>query len=225
MPEKSKPSLKPALRILLADDHATVRHGLRLLVDAEADMKVVAEAADGEEALLKAREAKPDVIVMDISMPRMNGLVATRALKQAQPDAVIVTLTRHGDDAYLQELLRAGASGYVLKRSAPTELLQAIRSTAAGGQYVDSTLTARVTANFIGPEKGAKRAASQLSDREEAVLRAIAAGYSNKEIALQLSLSVKTVEAHKANAMRKLDLTGRIAIVKYAVLQGWLDNT
>jgi two-component system, NarL family, response regulator NreC len=138
---------------------------------------------------------------------------------------VIVTLTRHGDDAYLQELLRAGASGYVLKRSAPTELLQAIRSTAAGGQYLDSTLAAGVTAGFIGPEKGAKRSASQLSEREEAVLRAIAAGYSNKEIAAQLSLSVKTVEAHKANAMRKLDLSGRIAIVKYAVLQGWLDNT
>src|SRR3954454_14310751 len=97
MPEHSKPAAKPALRILLADDHATVRHGLKLLVDAEADMKVVAEAADGEETLQKAREAKPDVIVMDISMPRMNGLLATRALKQAQPDAVIVTLTRHGD--------------------------------------------------------------------------------------------------------------------------------
>jgi DNA-binding NarL/FixJ family response regulator len=155
----------------------------------------------------------------------MNGLAATRALKKAQPNLVIVTLTRHGDDAYLQELLRAGASGYVLKRSAPTELLQAIRSTAAGGQYVDSTLTARVTAGFIGQEKRAKKSAGQLSEREEAVLRAIAAGYSNKEIALQLSLSVKTVEAHKANAMRKLDLSGRIAIVKYAVLQGWLDNT
>ncbi len=213
------------LRILLADDHVTVRHGLKLLVNAEADMKVVAEAGDGDEALQKARDLKPDVVVMDISMPGMNGLAATRALKKAQPDSVIVTLTRHGDDAYLQELLRAGASGYVLKRSAPTELLQAIRGTAAGGQYVDSTLTARVTAGFIGKEKRAKNSVSQLSEREEAVLRSIAAGYSNKEIAAQLNLSVKTVEAHKANAMRKLDLTGRIAIVKYAVLQGWLDNT
>lgn len=213
------------LRVLLADDHTTVRHGLKLLIEGEADMTVIAEAGDGNEALKKAQELKPDVVVMDISMPGMNGLMATRALKSAQPDAVIVTLTRHADDAYLQELLRAGVSGYVLKRSAPTELLHAIRGAAAGGQYVDSSLTARVTAGFIGKEKRAKQAASRLSEREEAVLRLIASGYSNKEIAAQLNLSVKTVEAHKANAMRKLDLTGRIAIVKYAVLQGWLDNT
>lgn len=213
------------LRVLLADDHATVRHGLKLLVDAEPDMTVVAEAGDGDEAVRKAREFAPDVVVIDISMPGMNGLAATRELKRLQPRTAIVTLTRHADDAYLQELLRAGASGYVLKRSAPTELLQAIRGVAAGGQYVDSSLTARVTAGFIGKEKGTRKAATALSEREEAVLRLIAAGYSNKEIAGQLSLSVKTVEAHKANAMKKLDLSGRIAIVKYAVLQGWLDNT
>ena len=220
MPEKPR-----ALRILLADDHVTVRHGLKLLIDGEPDMKVVAEASDGNEALQRARELKPDVIVMDISMPGMNGLAATRALKKIQSDAVIVMLTRHGDDAYLQELLRAGASGYVLKRSAPTELLHAIRGTAAGGQYIDSTLTARVTAEFIGKEGRAKKPAGQLTDREAGVLRLIASGYSNKEIATQLRLSVKTVEAHKANAMRKLDLTGRIDIVKYAMLQGWLENT
>jgi DNA-binding NarL/FixJ family response regulator len=212
------------LRVLLADDHATVRHGLKLLIESETDMTVIGEAGDGTEALQKTQELKPDVVVLDISMPGMNGLAATRALKATQPDAVIVTLTRHADDAYLQELLRAGVSGYVLKRSAPTELLHAIRGAAAGGQYVDSSLTARVTAGFIGKEKRTKHASS-LSEREEAVLRLIASGYSNKEIAAQLNLSVKTVEAHKANAMRKLDLTGRIAIVKYAVLQGWLDNT
>lgn len=219
MPDK--PSV---LRVLLADDHVTVRHGLRLLIDNEPDMKVVAEASDGNEAVERAREVNPDVIVMDISMPGMNGLAATRALKKMQPDAVIVTLTRHGDDAYLQELLRAGASGYVLKRSAPTELLHAIRGTAAGGQYLDSTLTARVTAEFIGKDGRAKKPAGRLTDREADVLRLIASGYSNKEIAARLTLSVKTVEAHKANAMRKLDLSGRIDIVKYAVLQGWLDN-
>ena len=142
------------LRILLADDHVTVRHGLKLLIDGEPDMKVVAEASDGDAAVQQALELKPDVVVMDISMPGMNGLVATRALKKAQPDAVIVTLTRHADDAYLQELLRAGVSGYVLKRSAPTELLQAIRGVAAGGQYLDSTLTARLTAGFITAKGG-----------------------------------------------------------------------
>jgi DNA-binding NarL/FixJ family response regulator len=213
------------LRVLLADDHVTVRHGLKLLIDGQPDMKVVSEASDGNSALQSALESKPDVIVMDISMPGMNGLVATRALKQLQPDAAIVTLTRHSDDAYLQELLRAGVSGYVLKQSAPAELLQAIRAAGAGGQYLDSTLAARVTAGFLA-RKGTRPngAVATLSERESEVLRLIASGYSNKEIAARLALSVKTVEAHKANAMRKLDLNGRIDIVKYAVLQGWLHN-
>jgi len=212
------------LRILLADDHVTVRHGLKLLIDGQADMKVVSEASDGKSAMENAIAINPDVIVMDISMPGMNGLAATRALKQKQPKAVIVTLTRHGDDAYVQELLRAGVSGYVLKQSAPSELLQAIRAAAAGGQYLDSTLTPRVTARLLGRRDKVSKPSATLSEREAEVLRLIAAGYSNKEIAGRLSLSVKTVEAHKANAMRKLELRGRIDIVKYAVLQGWLEN-
>jgi DNA-binding NarL/FixJ family response regulator len=211
------------LRILLADDHVTVRHGLKLLIDSQADMEVIAEAGDGETAVQRAVALKPDVVVMDISMPGMTGLVATRKLKQLQRDAAIVALTRHSDDAYLQELLRAGVAGYVLKQSAPTELLQAIRAASAGGQYLDSSLTARVTAGFA--KEGRKAAAAVPSERESEVLRLIASGYSNKEIAARLDLSVKTVEAHKANAMRKLGLSGRIDIVKYAVLQGWLQNT
>ena len=213
------------VRVLLADDHATMRYGLKLLIDAEPDMTVVSEAGDGEEAIRKTRETKPDVVVMDISMPGMNGFAATRALKQAQPGTKVITLTRHTEDAYLQELLRAGASGYVLKRSAPTELLHAIRRVAAGGQYVDSTLTSRVTAGFARPAGAAGKRVSALTDREAQVLRLIAAGYGNKEIGAQLTLSAKTVDAHKTNAMRKLDLRGRIDIVKYAVLQGWLDQT
>ena len=220
MPDKTT----PPLRILLADDHVTVRHGLKLLIEAQADMKVISEASDGKTAMQSALALKPDVIIMDISMPGMNGLAATRALKQKQPDVVIVTLTRHGDDAYVQELLRAGVAGYVLKQSAPNELIQAIRAAAAGGQYIDSTLTARMTARLLGRADKAAKPAGELSERESAVLRLIASGYSNKEIAGQLSLSVKTVEAHKANAMRKLGLRGRIDIVKYAVLQGWLEN-
>jgi DNA-binding NarL/FixJ family response regulator len=220
------PEAKSILRILLADDHVTVRHGLKLLIDSQPDMKVVAEASDGEAAVQHAVALKPNVIVMDISMPGVNGLAATRMLRKVQPSAAIVTLTRHSDDAYLQELLRAGVSGYVLKQSAPTELLQAIRAAAAGGQYLDSTLTARITAGFLARE-GRKVSKSVVtpSERESEVLRLIASGYSNKEIAARLSLSVKTVEAHKANAMRKLGLNGRIDIVKYALLQGWLHNT
>jgi DNA-binding NarL/FixJ family response regulator len=154
----------------------------------------------------------------------MNGLTATRTLKERQPGIAIVTLTRHGDDAYLQELLRAGVAGYVLKQSPPSELLQAIRAAAAGGQYVDSTLTARVTARAVGRADKVNTPAATPTERESEVLRLIASGYSNKEIAGRLSLSVKTVEAHNANAMRKLGLGGRIDIVKYAVLQGWLER-
>ena len=213
------------IRVLLADDHATVRYGLKLLIDAEPDMTVVAEAGDGEEAIRKTLEMKPDIVVMDISMPGVNGLAATRTLKQIQPSVLVITLTRHTEDAYLQELLRAGASGFVLKRSAPAELLHAIRGVASGGQYLDSTLTSRVTAGFISRAGGgAGKHVATLTDRETQVLRLIAAGYGNKEIGAQLTLSAKTVDAHKTNAMRKLDLRGRIDIVKYAVLQGWLDQ-
>lgn len=213
------------LRILLADDHLTMRHGLKLLIDSQPDMEVVGEANDGDSAVQVTLALSPDIIVMDISMPGTNGLVATRTLKQLRPEAAIVVLTRHGDDAYLQEFLRAGVSGYVLKQSASAELLQAIRAVAAGGQYLDSSLTARVTDAFLSKKgKRIARTSGDLTEREADVLRLIACGYSYKEIAAQLTVSVKTVDAHRVNAMRKLDLSGRIDIVKYAVLQGWLHN-
>ena len=220
----SERETRQPLRIVLADDHITVRQGLKLLIEAEPDMVVVAEAGDGETAVQQSLAADADVVVMDISMPGMNGLTAARALLEARPDARIVTLTRHVDQAYLQELLRAGVSGYVLKRSAPTELLQAIRAVSRGGQYIDSSLTARVTAGFVGAKGGGPKPTPELTEREAQVLRLIAAGYAHKEIAARLSLSAKTVDAHKANAMRKLDLNGRIDVIKYAVLQGWLDS-
>jgi DNA-binding NarL/FixJ family response regulator len=217
--------MKAPWRIVLADDHLTMRHGLKLLIDSQPDMEVVGEASDGDAAVQAALALSPDIIVMDISMPGTNGLVGTRTLKQRRPDAAIVVLTRHGDDAYLEEFLRAGVAGYVLKQSASAELLQAIRAVAAGGQYLDSSLTARVTDAFLLKKgKGISKTAAALTDRESEVLRLIACGYSYKEIAAQLSVSVKTVDAHKVNAMRKLDLSGRIDIVKYAVLQGWLHN-
>ncbi|MGH9410379.1 MAG: response regulator [Vicinamibacterales bacterium] len=221
MPE---PSPSP-IRVVVADDHTVVREGLKLLIDGERDMKVVAEAADGTAAVEQAVSLKPDVVVLDISMPGTNGLVAARTLKKRVPEIAIVTLTRHTDDGYLQELLRSGVSAYVLKQSAARELLHAIRTAAAGGQYIDSTLARRLTSSFSGKDTGKSRKTGAITDREADVLRLIARGYSNKEIANELSLSVKTVEAHKANAMRKLDLNGRVDIVKYAVLQGWLDAT
>ena len=214
------------LRVLLADDHAIVRQGLRLLIDSQPDMAVVGESADGNGVLDRATALKPDIIVMDLSMPGMNGLVATRTLKKVQPGVTIVALTRHDDDNYLEELLRAGASGYVLKQSAPMELLQAIRAVAAGGLYLDPAMTSRVADGLLARKAEiASQPHVQISERESEVLRLTAIGHSNKEIASQLEISVKTVEVHKANAMRKLGLTGRVDIIRYGVLQGWLYDT
>ncbi|PYQ79277.1 MAG: DNA-binding response regulator [Acidobacteria bacterium] len=214
------------LRILLADDHATVRHGLKLLIDRQADMEVVGEAADGDGVLRQAEALKPDIVVIDISMLGMNGLVATRALKRMQPDVAIVALTRHDDETYLEELLRAGASGYVLKQSASLEFMRAIRAVAAGGVYVDPAMTSRVADGLLARNPDVSlQPRSSISERESEVLRLVAVGHSNKEIAALLKISVKTVEVHKTNAMRKLGMTGRVDIVRYAVLQGWLYDT
>jgi DNA-binding NarL/FixJ family response regulator len=225
------------LRILLADDHAIVRQGLKLLIDNQPDMGVVGEAIDGNDVLSQATALNPDIIVMDISMPGMNGLTATRTLKRQQPGVTIVALTRHDDDTYLEELLRAGASAYVLKQSAPTEFLRAIRAAAAGGVYLDPAMTSRVADGLLagdatqahstpsGRSGQAGEPRGNLTDREAEVLRLIAVGHSNKEVASQLSISVKTVEVHKANAMRKLGLAGRVDVVRYAVMQGWLYDT
>jgi DNA-binding NarL/FixJ family response regulator len=160
---------------------------------------------------------------MDVSMPKTSGLRATKLLRECCPEVKILALTRHNDGAYLQEMLRAGASGYVLKQSSSAELLRAIREIASGNSYLDPALTGKVMDVFAG-RTFKKSASANVSDRELEVLKAIAWGYSNKEIAARLKLSVKTVEAHKANSMKKLDLHSRIDIVRYAVLQGWLGN-
>ena len=213
-------------RILLAEDHNTVREGIKMLVNEQPDMKVIGEAADGREAIAETRRLEPDLLVMDISMPEMNGLKATEKLRQEFPDLKILTLTRHTDDGYLQQLVKAGVNGYVLKQSAPTELINAIRTVRAGRSYVDSELTQRVLGGYASRSAGPLRGdgSVKVSDRESEVLRLIAWGYSNKEIATRLDLSVKTIEAHKANATRKLNMRSRIDIVRYAILQGWLEE-
>jgi len=211
------------LRIMLADDHETVREGLKMIVNAQDDMEVVGFAGDGREAVAKAQELLPDVLVMDISMPKLNGLKATIKLTECCPQVKVLTLSRHADDGYIRGLLAAGACAYVLKQSAPSELIHAIRAVAAGGKYIDPTLADKVLGSYSerAPRGEAK---SSLSDRESEVLRLIALGYSNKEIAAHLSLSVKTIEVHKANAMRKLNMTSRIDLVRYAIFQGWLQG-
>jgi DNA-binding NarL/FixJ family response regulator len=211
------------IRVLLAEDHLTVRQGVRLLLDAQPDLEVVGEAGDGHAALRLARELEPDVVLMDVSMPGMNGLRATEELRGACPRVRVVALTRHTESGYMQQLLRAGAAGYVLKQSDPAVLLQAVRAVAAGGDYLDPAIAGKALSGFFGRREGSAGDVG-LSDRETEVLRLIALGYSNKEIAARLDLSVKTVEAHKANAMRKLGMTGRIDIVRYAMLQGWLQD-
>lgn len=214
------------MKVLLVEDHETVRAGLRLILDGQSDMSVVGEAPDGTAALSTARALQPDVVVMDISMPGMNGLEATRALRDAQPAARIVTLTRHREPGYLELLLRAGASGYVLKQSRPAELLAAIRAVARGGIYVDPSIAAHVVREPTRRSTtGSPPEDPLLSPRETQVLRLIAWGHSNKDIASQLDVSVKTVETHKANAMHKLGLQNRIDIVRYALLHGWLHET
>jgi two-component system, NarL family, response regulator NreC len=214
------------LRVLLADDHQMFREGLRAIINSQTDMTVVGEADNGQAAVTLGQELQPDIVVMDISMPEMNGLKATERLKQLCPAINILTLTRHADAGYLQQVLKAGANGYVLKRSASEELVRAIRAVASGQSYLDPAVTNQALSGLVG-RKGASAfpADRDLSPREEEVLRMLAAGYANKEIAARLALSVKTIEAHRANAMGKLGMKSRIDVVRYAMLQGWLEES
>ena len=213
------------IRVLLAEDHETVRQGLKLLIDRQPDMEVVAEAGDGRAAVERAGAMHPHVAVVDISMPQMNGLAATKAIREAAPATAVVALTRYGDDAYVKELLNAGALGYVLKQSPSVELVDAVRAAASGQRYLDRSLASRVAGTYLDRAGGRRRATSiAITERESEVLRLMALGHSNKDIAAALILSVKTVEVHKANAMRKLGLAGRTDVVRYALLQGWLRD-
>ena len=213
------------LRVFLADDHEVIREGLKMLVDSQPDMECVGEAADGRAAVERVRELVPDVAVLDVSMPELNGLQAAERIKQCCPQVKVLTLTRHTDDGYLQQLLKAGVSGYVLKQSVSGVLLAAVRAVAAGSTFLDPAITGKIVGSYVAKSAG-KGAAPQHepSGREREVLRMIAWGHSNKEIAGRLELSVKTVEVHKANAMRKLGMKSRIDIVRYALLQGWLQE-
>jgi DNA-binding NarL/FixJ family response regulator len=213
------------LRVLLAEDHHVVRAGLRALIDAQADMEVVAEAADGEAACRLVAEAGPDVAVMDISMPVLGGAQATERIKRDRPEVKLLALTVHEDRGYLQQLMQAGASGYLLKRAAADDLIHAIRTVARGGTYLDPNLAGKVLSSLSGrlAQAGSPPGAA-LSDREEEVLRLIARGFTNRQIAERLDVSVKTVETHKARAMEKLGADSRAGIVEHAIRAGWLSG-
>jgi DNA-binding NarL/FixJ family response regulator len=213
------------LRILLAEDHKMMREGLRMLIDREANMEVVGEADNGLAAITLTQELKPDVVVMDVSMPELNGLKATQRLKGLVPEAKVLILTRHSDSSYIQQLLRAGASGYVLKKSASEELVRALQRVAAGQTYLDPEITDQIVGSIARGHGTGAASGKDLSKREQDVLRLTAMGFLTKEIAARLQISMKTVETHKANAMSKMGMKNRIDVVRYAMLQGWLQDT
>ena len=202
------------LRIFLADDHVMIRTGLKTLIDSEPDMSVIGEASDGYTALKRAIELKPDVAIVDISMPQLSGTQVTQQLKQTCPEVRVLALTVHEDKSYLRELLEAGASGYVLKRAAAEDLIRAIRLVSSGSIYLDPHLANTLVGSLVR-KRSAKELfhGTELSDRESEVLRLIAKGHSNKEIANQLNLSVKTVETYKTRSMDKTGLQTRSDIV------------
>jgi DNA-binding NarL/FixJ family response regulator len=215
----------PRLRILLADDHGVVREGLKALINSQETMDVVGEAEDGRTACDLALALEPDVVVMDLSMPGMNGIEATRELHRRSPAVRILALTAREDASVVRETLAAGASGYVLKHSVAQALVDAIHVVARGEVYVDPVVAASLALQFAHKARGGPAAAmAELSPRETEVLQLIAHGHSNKEIATRLDVSVKTVETHKARSMAKLGLTGRADIVRLAVEQGWLQT-
>jgi DNA-binding NarL/FixJ family response regulator len=210
------------IRVLLADDHAVLREGLAMLINDQPEMEVVAQAATGSEAVRCAQSAAPDVAVLDISMPEGGGASVAEELRVRCPAVRVVALTRHADQAYVRRLLQAGAAGYILKKSAAETLISAIRIVAEGGSYIEPSLAA-VAATDIAKRAGLGDS-ERLTPREQEVLREVAWGRSNKEIAAALALSTKTVESYKASALEKLNLRSRSEIVRYAVARGWMSG-
>ena len=210
------------LRVLLADDHAMLREGLAMLIDAQDDMEVVGQAANGREAVQLAKTLNPDIVVMDVSMPELGGAEASEQIRDSCPDVRVLALTRHADQGYLRRLLQAGASGYVLKKSAADALINALRVVASGGTYLEPTLAGAVVERALGSPGKVRQDRDMLTLREEEVLRWIAWGRSNKEIAASLAISIKTVESYKASATQKLGLRSRSDIMRYALARGWL---
>jgi two-component system response regulator NreC len=213
-------------RVLIADDHAIVRSGLTLLINSQPDMEVVGAAIDGKEAVDLSLELQPDIVLMDLSMPPgENGLTATKKLKEAAPEINVLILTMHDDEEYLFRVLHAGASGYILKNAEDMELIRAIQTVSQGAAYLYPSATKMLIQEFLNRVQIGEQLEDYhiLTQREQEVLSLIAQGYTNKEIAEKLVLSVKTIESHKANIMEKLHLKTRPELVRYALKKGLLD--
>jgi DNA-binding NarL/FixJ family response regulator len=207
-------------RVLLADDHALVRRGVRLILDGEPDLTVVGEAGDGAEAIAMAREHEPDLAILDIAMPRMTGLQAARELSRLRPDLRILILTMYDNEQFLFEALKAGASGYVLKSVADRDLLEACRAAMRGEPFLYPGAVNALIRSYLNGEGAVTKA---ITDREEEILKLVAEGHSSKEIAGMLVISVKTVERHRANLLQKLGLKDRLELTRYAIRSGLIE--
>lgn len=213
------------ISLILADDHAVVRSGLRMLLEAQPDMRIVAEVESGKEAVEKVESLRPNVILMDIQMPGVSGIEATKEIRRIAPDTAVLALTMHEDDQYFFEMLNAGASGYVPKRAAPDELLTAIRTVARGEVFLYPSLATRLVQDYLkrDEEDEQNQVYDELTPREQEVLVLIAEGLTNAEIGEKLVISTKTVDRHRENIMRKLNMHSRIDLVKYAIKRGLID--
>ena len=214
--------MSDTIRVLVVDDHAVVRSGLRLVLDAAEGVETVGEAGSAEDGIRAARELTPDVVLMDVVMPGMNGLEATPPLLLASPGSKVLVLSMQDDPRYVREAFAAGASGYVLKEAADADVVEAVREVASGGRYVHPALGARLATAEM--EATARAEADPLSDREREVLRLLALGHTNQEIAKMLFISVRTAETHRAHIMQKLRLATRADLVRYALSQGLLEE-
>ena len=213
------------MRVLIADDHAIVREGLRSLLEVQSDIEVVGEARDGREVLTMAKGLRPDIILMDITMPGMNGLEATRLIRQEDPNVKILVLTMHEGDEYFFKLLDAGASGYLVKGCSSAELVSALRAVQQGDVFLYPTMTKKLLSDYLqrGKAGGGKESTDGLTNREREVLKYVADGHTNQDIAQELVLSVATVQTHRANIMAKLGLHNSAGLVKYAIRRGFIS--
>jgi DNA-binding NarL/FixJ family response regulator len=207
------------LRVLIADDHGIVRSGVKLLLERQPDIEVIAEAEDGVDAVEKTLEHRPDVVVLDVSMPRMTGLQATHEIKQQAPETQVLILSMHDDERYLFEALRAGAAGYVLKRAADQDLVDAVRAAGRGEPFLTASAQQTLIRDFLDRDSEPQ----ELSPREQEVVKLIAEAHTNKEIAEILHLSEKTVESHRARVLQKLGMRDRVELVRYAIRRGLVE--